>query len=612
METTRWQLRDVARRIVACVLALVLAMALVPAVALEPAQAVTDTTVDWTDSGTCEWSIDEDGLLTIRPADGASTGTLASWSSYTTPWYTYRSYITSVYVEEGVSAPSSTYYGLISGSSSLSLSYMFYGCTSLASVDLSNLDTSSVTDMSYMFYGCRSIVSLDLSSFDTSSVTDMSSMFEGCTRLQDVDLSSFDVSKVTDMSSMFAECSALVSPDLSSFFTPKLKTMSYMFQDCTSLETLDLSAFDTSLVTNMSFVFDGCTSLEYLDVTAFDTFCVTYMYYTFRNCTSLAYLDISSFDTTNTTYRYNMFSGCTALRTVIVGEGFEFSGVLYSSSSYSNALPAPVDDAYGEGCWQDGAGTFYEDPEDIPDNTAATYTAVFDTNNDGIYDLAISADGTTEATSFSSTLSFSDVTDESAWYYDAVYAMARAGYLTGYTSGSDAGKFGVGDAMTRAQFVTVLWRIACPSAYAAYDNDADNESGLSDVSDDVYYTAAVNWAVENGVVTGYTSGTYAGKFRPGANISFQDMCLVIARYAGGEDGSYDALTQTSAKALLTQFSDGSKVSSYAVRGMAWCVFYGLVEGSTTSSGAKKLSPASSSARERAAVVLYRAVSLGLL
>jgi surface protein len=58
--------------------------------------------------------------------------------------------------------------------------WMFSGCSSLVSLDLSGFDTSSVTDMRSMFYGCSSLSSLDLSCFDTSSVTNMMCMFDGC------------------------------------------------------------------------------------------------------------------------------------------------------------------------------------------------------------------------------------------------------------------------------------------------------------------------------------------------------------------------------------------------------------------------------------------------
>ena len=86
---------------------------------------------------------------------------------------------------------------------------VFYYCSSLISLDLSNFDTSNATDMNGMFYVCRSLISLDLSNFDTSNVTDMGNMFSVCNSLISLDLSNFDTSNVTNMSAMFYNCSLL-------------------------------------------------------------------------------------------------------------------------------------------------------------------------------------------------------------------------------------------------------------------------------------------------------------------------------------------------------------------------------------------------------------------
>ena len=60
----------------------------------------------------------------------------------------------------------------------------FYCLNSLKSIEgLEHLNTSQVTDMSFMFRGCSSLISLDLSSFNTSEVTSMESMFRGCSSL---------------------------------------------------------------------------------------------------------------------------------------------------------------------------------------------------------------------------------------------------------------------------------------------------------------------------------------------------------------------------------------------------------------------------------------------
>ena len=60
---------------------------------------------------------------------------------------------------------------------------MFYGCSSLTNIDLSNFNTNNVTDMSWMFSECSSLTNIDLSNFNTNNVTDMSGMFSGCNKL---------------------------------------------------------------------------------------------------------------------------------------------------------------------------------------------------------------------------------------------------------------------------------------------------------------------------------------------------------------------------------------------------------------------------------------------
>ena len=111
------------------------------------------------------------------------------------------------------------------------------------------------TNAAFMFSGCLSLTSLDLSSFDTSKVTTMGCMFEGCKSLTSLDLSNFDTSSVTNMSKMFYGCNSLTSLDLSNFDTSSVTNMSNMFECCISLTTLDLSSFDTSSVTDMSNMF---------------------------------------------------------------------------------------------------------------------------------------------------------------------------------------------------------------------------------------------------------------------------------------------------------------------------------------------------------------------
>ena len=164
---------------------------------------------------------------------------------------------------------------------------MFDGCTSLTSLDVSNLNTSNVTDMDGMFNGCSKLTSLDLSNFNTSKVTNMDGMFQSCTKLTSLDLSGWNTSNVTDMYCMFRHCERLMSLDLTHFNTSQITSMIYMFSYCESLTSLDLSGFDTSQVTSMSRMFLGCESLTTLDLSGWNTSNVADMGSMFNSCSTL-------------------------------------------------------------------------------------------------------------------------------------------------------------------------------------------------------------------------------------------------------------------------------------------------------------------------------------
>ena len=118
-----------------------------------------------------------------------------------------------------------------------STAYWFQNCSLLESVSgMENLKTDSVTDMSYMFYSCDSLRSVDVSGFKTDNVMDMSSMFSACSKLTSLDLSSFNTANVTNMSEMFDNC-----PNLTTIYvgegwsTAKVDEGNEMFMECTSL-----------------------------------------------------------------------------------------------------------------------------------------------------------------------------------------------------------------------------------------------------------------------------------------------------------------------------------------------------------------------------------------
>ena len=167
------------------------------------------------------------------------------------------------------------------------MSCMFYNCTSLTDLDVSNFNTGKVTDMSQMFDGCEALKKLDVSNFNTANVTDMHRMFFGCITLDCLDLSNFNTANVTEMYSMFEGCAALTGIELSSFNTKKVTDMIYMFYGCEALKSLDLSSFNTANVTDMNSMFYGCKNLTTIYVKRFDVSGNANTGNMFADCTSL-------------------------------------------------------------------------------------------------------------------------------------------------------------------------------------------------------------------------------------------------------------------------------------------------------------------------------------
>ncbi|MBQ6191065.1 MAG: BspA family leucine-rich repeat surface protein [Bacteroidaceae bacterium] len=117
-----------------------------------------------------------------------------------------------------------------------SMEGMFSGCTELTSIEgLENLNMDNVTDISFMFYGCSKLKSLDLSSFNTSNVTRMYCMFEDCSSLQIIDLTSFDITNVTNMKFMFNSCSELTTICCFGDWSTSNANSGAMFQGCDKL-----------------------------------------------------------------------------------------------------------------------------------------------------------------------------------------------------------------------------------------------------------------------------------------------------------------------------------------------------------------------------------------
>ena len=202
---------------------------------------------------------------------------------------------------------------------------------------------------------------------------------------------------------------------------------------------------------------------------------------------------------------------------------------------------------------------------------------------------------------------FTDVDySDSSWYGNAVTYVAERGLITGYTDGVKAGQFGVGDVLTRAQLATILWRDARPDEYASYDPEtAKDTTGIDGSADGMYYTAAANWAVKNGVITGFDREDGSKDFAADDDVSFEQLVTILSRLCATPE------ELSAAGSDLSAFADGDLASSWSRGAFAWAAAKGLVQGYDEPAG-KYLMPGDPVARERVAVVLMRAFEMGIM
>ena len=198
----------------------------------------------------------------------------------------------------------------------------------------------------------------------------------------------------------------------------------------------------------------------------------------------------------------------------------------------------------------------------------------------GTYTFTMPNGQVTVTVTFAETpLPFTDVT-EGDWFYDAV----RYAYETGLMDGVGDNLFAPNSETTRAQLVTILYRLAG-------EPEVSGTSGFTDVEADTWYTDAVVWAAENGIVNGVSETEFA----PGKDITREQLATILFRYA--EAKGYDV----SARADLSAYTDADQIQSYAAESVAWAVAEGLIQGFEDNT----LRPAGNATRAQIATILMR-------
>ena len=181
--------------------------------------------------------------------------------------------------------------------------------------------------------------------------------------------------------------------------------------------------------------------------------------------------------------------------------------------------------------------------------------------------------------------SYTDMPSADTWAHEGLEFLLQNGIMNGVSQTSLA----PGLPMNRAMLVTLLWRL-------------EGEPGshrlryFEDVGPNTYYTAAVAWAAENGVVNGVSET----RFAPTQQISREQLATILYRYAsrfGAQAPQTDA---------LNDFPDGVSASGFAVEALCWATERGLINGVGTQ-GQTLLAPQASATRAQVAAILLRFV-----
>ena len=143
------------------------------------------------------------------------------------------------------------------------------------------------------------------------------------------------------------------------------------------------------------------------------------------------------------------------------------------------------------------------------------------------------------------------------WFYRTVADVSEKGLMTG----TDDTTFAPAQNLERGQLATILYRMAGSS-------DTGYVYIFPDVADGVFYSEAVTWAYQEGVITGYKDGT----FGPGDKITREQLAAMLYRYA--EKWGMD----TSAFGSIYDYPDGGSVSDFAKDAVSWAVGSGIIKG----------------------------------
>ena len=174
---------------------------------------------------------------------------------------------------------------------------------------------------------------------------------------------------------------------------------------------------------------------------------------------------------------------------------------------------------------------------------------------------------------------FIDAPAKGNWAHEGIDFCVANDYMNGVS----ANVFSPEGTVTRAQLVTILYRVAGSP-------ETEFKGTFSDVADGQWYSAAIEWAAANGVV----NGVGEGKFVPDGEITREQIATLLFRYSKADK----------VEGNLKAFPDGDTAGDFAVDGLVWAVSEGLITG-VKNGDVTTLAPKDNATRAQIAAIIMR-------
>lgn len=178
---------------------------------------------------------------------------------------------------------------------------------------------------------------------------------------------------------------------------------------------------------------------------------------------------------------------------------------------------------------------------------------------------------------------FTDVSPD-AWYYSYIYTVYTTRLMTGMTLTT----FEPEVKMNRAMLATVLYRLEGEPDVSALP------CPFTDIPNGEWYTDAVKWCADAGIVNGVTPTTFA----PMSSITREQTVTMFSRYCKEIYGC-----NVSSAYPLNVFTDAGRISPYAAAPFSWAVENHIIDGMTSTT----LAPQGSATRAQVATMMVRVI-----